>query len=324
MSKKQEQPKVPAVIAERGISAEQYQTLRNVTYPGAKDDNIIALAIDWHKATGRDVISNNCMAIVPMWDGKQRKYVEKLWPTINHVRTTASRTGQYIGKDAPVFGEDITEEFYDADLKSKIKLTYPEYCEVTVYKMVAGQKYPFTERVYWKETYASKKGGCPNAMWSGRPKGQLAKCAEAAALRTAFPEEVGSHHTEDEMYGKNLYDAEPIHQQEVEEPTIDPVVEKAKARKERQAEPVDAEYKEVEEPKFSITLPEGDDAVIGEFDAIDGAFEALYTHVRAIGSKEERKEAVMLNLDFLNTLDSNDMGDCVVELQKLYEGDDAN
>ena len=35
-------------------------------------------------------------------------------------------------------------------------------------------------------------------MWQKRPRGQLDKCAEAAALRGAFPEEIGDEFTSDE------------------------------------------------------------------------------------------------------------------------------
>jgi hypothetical protein len=43
-------------------------------------------------------------------------------------------------------------------------------------------------------------------MWQSRPEGQLEKCAEAAALRKAFPEEIGNDLTAEEMAGRSLSD----------------------------------------------------------------------------------------------------------------------
>jgi hypothetical protein len=41
-------------------------------------------------------------------------------------------------------------------------------------------------------------------MWCRRPFGQIEKCAEAAALRRAFPEEIGNEYTAEEMEGHAL------------------------------------------------------------------------------------------------------------------------
>jgi RecT family len=43
-------------------------------------------------------------------------------------------------------------------------------------------------------------------MWSNRPVGQLEKCAEAGALRRAFPEEIGNALTAEEMEGQHTID----------------------------------------------------------------------------------------------------------------------
>ena len=46
-----------------------------------------------------------------------------------------------------------------------------------------------------------EKSIAPNAMWQKRPRGQIAKCAAAQALRIAFPE-IASQPTAEEMEGK--------------------------------------------------------------------------------------------------------------------------
>ncbi|HDR9165923.1 TPA: recombinase RecT, partial [Burkholderia vietnamiensis] len=62
----------------------------------------------------------------------------------------------------------------------------------------------FSAKEYWKENYATAKKDtlAPNTMWRKRPYGQIAKCAEAQALRKAFPEYVPAQPTAEEMEGR--------------------------------------------------------------------------------------------------------------------------
>ena len=81
-------------------------------------------------------------------------------------------------------------------------VTFPEWAEVTVYRLVNGVRCPFSEMVFWEEAYARQgKSPIPNEMWQKPPRGQLLKCAKAASLRAAFPEEAGEY-TAEEMAGK--------------------------------------------------------------------------------------------------------------------------
>lgn len=51
-----------------------------------------------------------------------------------------------------------------------------------------------------RNRYKSKKVGRDlNSTWKGRPRGQLAKCAEAQALRQAFPEELSGIYVQQEV-----------------------------------------------------------------------------------------------------------------------------
>ena len=39
-----------------------------------------------------------------------------------------------------------------------IELTYPDYCMVTVYRLIGGARCPFSKPVYWKEAYGGVGG----------------------------------------------------------------------------------------------------------------------------------------------------------------------
>ncbi|MBS7036615.1 MAG: phage recombination protein Bet, partial [Bifidobacterium sp.] len=121
-------------------------------------------------------------------------------PGIGLYRIQADRSGDYAGAREPEFGPDVTQTL------TGVEVTFPQWCKYTVFKrMPSGEIVEFSAKEYWIENYAT--GGrdttSPNAMWKKRPYGQLAKCAEAQALRKAWPE-IGQQPTAEEMEGKSL------------------------------------------------------------------------------------------------------------------------
>lgn len=196
------------ILVQRGIDEPTWNALCNTIYPGANPDSVV-MAIDYCKARGLDILLKP-VHLVPMQVTDARSK-EKVWrdvpmPGIGMYRIQADRSGNYAGADEPVFGPDVTEELQDPyNQSAKIKVTYPQWCKYTVYKMVNGQRVAFHALERWKENYATQSGKteCPNAMWRKRPYAQLAKCTEAQALRKAWPE-IGSEPTAEEMEGKEI------------------------------------------------------------------------------------------------------------------------
>lgn len=140
--------------------------------------------------------------IVPMWDSKARVMRDVIMPGVGSYRTQAARSGQYAGVSEPEYGPDVTEQV------GGFEITYPAWCRVIVKRLLPNNMVAeFSAIERWKENYATagKDSQAPNAMWKRRPYAQLAKCAEAQALRKAFPE-FGSQPTADEMEGKILED----------------------------------------------------------------------------------------------------------------------
>lgn len=176
--------------------------LQSSLYPGAAMDSI-KMVIGYCKAAGLDPMQKP-VHIVPMWDGKAGRMRDVIMPGVNLYRIQASRSGQFAGMSEPEFGPDKTETIGGQEI------TYPEWCKVTVRRLLAnGAIGEFTAREFWKENYAIKGGKdksiAPNAMWTKRPRGQIAKCAAAQALRNAFPE-IAAQYTQEEMEGKTIND----------------------------------------------------------------------------------------------------------------------
>lgn len=70
----------------------------------------------------------------------------------------------------------------------------PAAAKVTVYR--DGQ--PFPAVAVFREFAQRKSGGALNSQWSSRPAHMIAKCAEALALRMAFPQDLSGLYTTDE------------------------------------------------------------------------------------------------------------------------------
>jgi phage recombination protein Bet len=91
---------------------------------------------------------------------------------IDGFRKVAARDKTYAGSDAGVFEYD-----------PEGKLTK---CTVSVYKVnyITGERMPITATALWKEYYP---GIGKSPQWDKMPETMLEKCAEAKALRKAFP-----------------------------------------------------------------------------------------------------------------------------------------
>jgi phage recombination protein Bet len=175
--------------------------LKNSLYPGASDTSV-DMVLAYCRAAGLDPMKKP-VHIVPMWDSKAREMRDVVMPGIGLYRTDAARTGEFAGMSEPEFGPMVTERVGSKDV------TFPEWCKVTVSRRLAsGHVAQFTAVEYWIENYAIKGGKdqdqSPNAMWSKRVRGQLAKCTQAQALRMAFPEATGSMPTAEEMEGREI------------------------------------------------------------------------------------------------------------------------
>lgn len=206
--------------------------LRSSLYPGAKDESI-KMVIGYCQASGLDPMQKP-VHIVPMSvkvkvpvQGKagvfKDEYQERdvIMPGIGLYRVQAARSGEYGGISEPEFGPEKEFKFEEevwtgsgenrSASKKAASIMYPEWCRVTVKRIVGDRLVEFTAVEYWLENYAtqSRYTTAPNAMWKKRPRGQIVKCTEAQALRKAFPE-IGAQPTADELEGKVIEDVSTV------------------------------------------------------------------------------------------------------------------
>lgn len=179
--------------ADYPFATNDWDTLRAVVFP---DENIptalVLHALKYCAKRNLDVMRRP-LAIVK----RGQKWV--IQGTMIEARTTATRTLQYAGKDACVMGPDVVTPYemteWDNGSKKKVAITikHPEWAQCTVYRLVGSpqMRVAFTsERIYWEERAQTDYGGCPTYAWRKQPYTMLTKCAEAAAIRHGFPEEL--------------------------------------------------------------------------------------------------------------------------------------
>jgi RecT family len=100
--------------------------------------------------------------------------------SIDFLRTRAHDSGECAGIDEPVFvGAPKTAAFA---------------ATVTVWRLVQGSRYAFTATARWAEYKPDQA-----FMWDRMPHTMLGKCAEALALRKAFPKQLTGLYVKEEM-----------------------------------------------------------------------------------------------------------------------------
>lgn len=181
---------------------EVIRVLQSSLYPGAKRESV-ELVMSYCRVNNLDPMLKP-VHIVPtraktgQTDDKGKDIWETrdtLMPGIALYRILAARSGEYGGKSEPEYGP-TRETRYD-----NVTVMHPEWCRVTVSRIVHGQARQFVAKELWLENVALTRTGQPTEMWQKRAFGQLAKCTEAQALRMAFPEYNGGAPTAEEMEG---------------------------------------------------------------------------------------------------------------------------
>lgn len=164
-------------------SKEQVELIKRTVAKGASNDELALFGIVCQK-TGLDPFTNQIHFV-------KRADKVTFQTGIDGYRAIADRTGTYAGSDDYRFDENLSEYEH-----IQTKRGYPTTATVTIYKIVSGIRVPFSATARWEEYYPGEKLGF---MWKKMPYLMLSKCAEALALRKAFPNDLSNVYTFDEM-----------------------------------------------------------------------------------------------------------------------------
>jgi phage recombination protein Bet len=129
--------------------------------------------------------------------------------SIDGFRSLAERTSKYAGSDDYIFDDGLT--VYQMLMEKRNR---PTTATATVHKLLPnGQTFPIKATARWTEYYPGDKLGF---MWDKMPFLMLGKCAEALALRKAFPEQLGSIYVNEEMQQAEIVSVETVTEERVE------------------------------------------------------------------------------------------------------------
>lgn len=183
-----------SALAVHAMTPDQIALLKRTVAAGTTDDEF-ALFMHMAQRAGLDPFQRQIYA-VKRWSKRDEKEVMAIQTGIDGFRLMAQRTGEYLGQTPP--------EWCGADGVWKtvwLSSDHPHAARVGVFKR--GNPNPTYRVALWSEFAQRGKrrdgGTYLMGLWATMPANQLLKCAEAQALRAAFPNDLGGIYTTEEM-----------------------------------------------------------------------------------------------------------------------------
>ena len=175
------------------FSDDQLNIIRNKICFGASEDEV-AVFIAICKRTTLDPFARQIYMVERRFKDRQGNWQTKYeaQSSIDGFRVVAERSGSYEGQLGPFWcGKD--GKWVDVWLSNEP----PVAAKVGLLKTKF--KEPLWAIAKWTSYCQTNSSGQPTKMWAKMPDLMLAKCAEALAIRRAFPNDLSGLYTSDEM-----------------------------------------------------------------------------------------------------------------------------
>lgn len=190
----------PNGLAISNFSQEQRELLKNTVAQGATDLEL-QMFLELARAKGLDPFKKE------VWFIKGKSYTDKSGRNVEgRVQIMTGVDGFFaIANTNPAY--DGIEHAYGPDQKIELNaskapgvkhIIAPEWVEAVVHRK--DRKIPERRRAYWREfsqDLVTYNGNL--SLWAQKPTLMLEKCADAIALRKAFPQELGDFRAPEEM-----------------------------------------------------------------------------------------------------------------------------
>lgn len=172
---------------------EQLDLIKRTVAKGCTDLEL-ELFVKQCERTGLDPFARQIYA-VKRWDSQAKQEVMQTQVSIDGLRSLAGNTGEMAGQEGPFW---CGQNGIWADVW--LGTDTPRAAKVTVLRLLPHSSYAyFTGVALWDSYCQTTKEGRPTKMWAQMGPEMLAKCAEALALRKAFPQSLSGLYTGDEM-----------------------------------------------------------------------------------------------------------------------------
>ncbi len=190
------------------ITRSQIDLIKRTIFTGANDDE---MRLFFYECRRRGVHPMDRLIYPVARKDKEGNRHVAFQMGIDYLRAAGEETGRYVGQKPIQYGPAIKQPTDEGEI------TVPEWAEAILLRKDSetNEVVEIPHRIYWKEYYPGQRMG---HMWRKMPMNQLGKCAEAGALRKAFPRKLGGLYINEEMEQAEAVPFTPIQEPQKKKP----------------------------------------------------------------------------------------------------------